>query len=107
VKASCVLVILLLAVIICGMAPACKGTAVSGADLFMMHCTGCHPGGGNTVKPQKTLHAKDLNANNIRTAEDIVEKIRNPGAGMPRFGESLIPRKDALRLGKYILATYR
>lgn len=91
---------------VCIMAPGCKCYDASPADLFSLHCAACHPSGGNTINPMRTLHTKDLNANNIRTPEDIVEKIRNPGTGMPRFSNAVITRKDALRIGEYILATY-
>jgi cytochrome c6 len=87
-----------------------------GESLFKAHCAVCHPDGGNVLNPKKTLHTKDLRANNITTAEDIVRKIRNPGpfpthpqdwAGMKRFDENAIPNDDAMRIAHYILETFK
>ncbi|MHC1697130.1 MAG: c-type cytochrome [Geobacteraceae bacterium] len=81
--------------------------STSGEQLFSVHCAGCHPGGSNTITPLKTLKTADLQANMITTPEDIVEKMRNPGPGMPRFTEAMIPKKEALRIGTYVLKTFR
>lgn len=87
-----------------------------GKLLFKEHCAVCHLDGGNVLNPKKTLHAKDLRANNITTAEDIVRKIRNPGpypthpqdwAGMKRFDEKTISTDDAMKIAKYILETFK
>ncbi len=79
----------------------------SAAQIFAQHCAGCHPDGDNTVNPQKTLHKKDLEANNIRTPGDIVNRMRNPGVGMPRFERDVITDKDALSVARYILSTFK
>jgi len=83
------------------------GERASGAQLFSLHCSSCHPNGGNTINPSKTLRPDNLRANNIRTPADIVEKMRNPGQGMPRFTPAVIPDRDALRIAKHILAGFR
>jgi cytochrome c6 len=49
------------------------------------------PDGGDTINPQKTLHAKALAANNITKPEDIVKTMRNPGPGMNKFDQTTIP----------------
>jgi cytochrome c6 len=88
----------------------------SGESLFKEHCSPCHPRGGNIVNPKKTLHNRDLEANNIKTAQDIVKKIRNPQplpthpqewAGMRRFDQKTIPDEDALKIADYILKTFK
>lgn len=79
----------------------------SGEHLYALHCAGCHPGGANTINPAKTLKTADLQKNMITTPEDIVEKLRNPGPGMPRFTEAMIPEKEALRIGSYVLKTFK
>lgn len=81
--------------------------STSGEHLYALHCAGCHPGGSNTINPAKTLKTADLQRNMIATPEDIVEKLRNPGPGMPRFTEAMIPEKEALRIGSYVLKTFR
>ncbi len=88
----------------------------TGEALFKEHCAACHPNGSNIVNPLKTLHKKDLDANHIETARDIVGKMRNPGpfpthpqewAGMRMFDEKTIPDEDALKIADYILKTFR
>ncbi len=79
----------------------------SAAEIFAQHCAGCHPNGDNTVSPQKTLHRKDLEANNIKTPGDIVNRMRNPGTGMPRFTRNVITDKDAASVARYILSTFK
>ena len=88
----------------------------SGEALFLKNCAQCHPEGGNLFNKQKTLHTKDLNTNNIYTAEDIVKKVRNPGpapihpstwSGMKKFDEREHSSEDALKIGDYILKTFR
>lgn len=87
-----------------------------GKALFKKNCSPCHPDGGNIINPKKTLHKKDLDANKITTAEDIVKKMRNPGpfpdhpqdwAGMKMFDQKTISDQDASEIADYILKTFR
>ncbi len=89
---------------------------IPGEALFKQHCAVCHPDGGNVINPQKTLHKKDLAANNIRTAEDIVKKMRNPGpvpthpqewGGMKIFDEKKISDEDALKIAEYVMSKFK
>ena len=79
----------------------------AGAKLFQEKCAACHPDGGNIIKPSMTLRKKDMNANGIKTAEDIIAKMRNPGPGMTRFDAKAISDKDAKEIAQYILQTYK
>jgi cytochrome c6 len=88
----------------------------SGESLFQMHCSPCHPDGGNLLNPKKTLSKKDREANNIITAADIVNKMRNPGpfpehpqewAGMKMFDEKTISDRDAKKIAEYVLKTFK
>lgn len=79
----------------------------SGEALFKQHCTMCHPDGGNIINPKKTLHAKDLKANNIKSAGDIVKQMRNPGPGMTKFDEKTVPEKEAKAIAEYVLKTFK
>jgi cytochrome c6 len=74
-----------------------------GEAAFNEYCLVCHPGGGNIFNEEKTLHKKDLEANNIRKAEDIVKLIRNPGPHMTKFDENTIPDDVAKAIAEYIL----
>ena len=87
-----------------------------GKLLFKDNCSPCHPDGGNLLNPQKTLRKKDLDANKITTADDIVKKMRNPGpspdhpqdwAGMKMFDQKAISDQDAYKIADYILKTFK
>ncbi|MGE5894818.1 MAG: c-type cytochrome [bacterium] len=88
----------------------------SGETLFQENCAVCHPAGGNILNPTKTLFTRDLEKNGIQTPQDIVRKMRNPGAfsthpqewsGMKMFDEKAITDEDALKIAEYILSTFR
>jgi len=79
----------------------------AGAKLFQQHCAACHPNGGNIIKPAMTLHKKDRDANGVKTAKDIVGKMRNPGPGMTRFDAKTISDKDANEIAEYILQAFK
>ena len=102
--------VLVVAVVIFGSACTQKEQAkepgIRGAGLFKQHCFTCHPDGGNVINPQKTLHKKDREANGVKTIEDIVGKMRNPGPGMTKFDEQTIPDADAREIAEYVLRTF-
>ena len=88
----------------------------TGEALFKANCASCHPDGGNILNPKKTLSKKDREANNIVTAADIINKMRNPGpvpthpqewAGMKMFDKYNIPDDEAQKIAEYILATFK
>ncbi len=78
-----------------------------GEMLFKQHCAACHPGGTNIINPQKTLQKKVREANNIKTADDIINRMRNPGPGMTKFDTKTIPDKDARQIANYVLNTFK
>lgn len=78
----------------------------AGQELFMKHCSSCHPDGGNIINPEKTLHKKDRMTNNIKSAQDIIGKMRNPGSGMLQFDKKTLSDKDAKEIAEYILKTF-
>jgi len=78
----------------------------SGEALFKQHCAVCHVNGGNIINPQKTLSKKDRQANNVKSVEDILKKVRNPGPGMTQFDTKALPDKDARKIAEYILKTF-
>ena len=85
---------------------AANGEGDNGEALFRQHCAACHPAGGNIVNPKKTLQKKDREANGVKTASDIISKMRNPGPGMTQFDEKAIPDKYAKEIAGYILKTF-
>ena len=78
-----------------------------GEDIFKAKCSSCHPDGGNMMKKDKTLHKKDLEANKLKTARDLVKYMRAPGPGMPKFDKKSLPNADAKLLAEYILTTFK
>ncbi len=84
-----------------------KEKGMSGEAAFKEHCSMCHPDGGNIVNPKKTLHKSDREANNVKTAADIMGKMRNPGPGMTKFDKKTIPDAEAKKIAEYILKTFK
>jgi len=84
-----------------------KGEKVDGKKEFMEHCAVCHPNGGNIVNAKKPLDRKSLKANGVKSAKDIIGKIRNPGPGMTKFDEKTISDKEAKAIADYILKTFK
>lgn len=79
----------------------------NGKALFEANCAVCHKNGGNIINPQKTLSRRDREANGVKTASDIVKKMRNPGPGMTKFDKKTISNKDAKAIAEYIEHTFR
>jgi cytochrome c6 len=86
---------------------AAKGSSKTGKQLFEQNCSPCHPNGSNVINPAFTLHKKDRDAHGVKTAEDIIGKMRNPGPGMTQFDKSMISDKDAKKIADYILKTFK
>jgi|SRR5208283_5064339 len=79
----------------------------SGEAAFKENCAVCHPDGGNIINPKKTLHRSDREANNVKTAADIINKMRNPGPGMTTFDVKTISDAEAKKIAQYILKTFK
>jgi cytochrome c6 len=80
--------------------------ADNGGALFKQHCAECHPDGGNVIVPGKTLHKKDLKKNGVKTPDDIVNIMRNPGPGMTKFDAKTISDNDARLVAEYIMKNF-
>ncbi len=79
----------------------------SGENLFKLHCQPCHPEGMNVINPAKTLHPKDLHANNITTADAILKIMRGGATGMMPFNRMEISDTDAQKIAEYILQAFK
>lgn len=87
--------------------PAVAGASqYDGRADFEMFCSGCHPDGGNAVNPAKTLRKMNREANGVKTAEDIVKIMRNPGPGMRPYTKQDIADKRAKTLAEFVLKTF-
>ena len=83
-----------------------EATEKTGEQLFTEHCAVCHAEGGNIINPKKTLLKKDLFANNIKTADDVIKTIRKPGPGMTAFDVKAISDKEARKIADYIFKKF-
>ncbi len=90
-----------------GLADVKKGEKINGKTEFEKHCAVCHKDGGNTINPAKTLSKKDRTANGVKTAKDIVGKMRKPGPGMTQFDKKTISDKEAKAIADYIIKTFK
>jgi mono/diheme cytochrome c family protein len=81
--------------------------AISGEAGSKQYCLVCHPNGGNTITPQKTLYVKNLDANHIRKAKDIIMVARKAAPGMPVLDKNTLPDEEAMEIAKYTLKTLK
>ena len=84
-----------------------KRGEIDGKKEFEEHCAVCHKDGGNMINSAKTLSEKDREANGVKSAEDIIGKMRNPGPGMTQFDEKTISDEEARAIADYILKTFK
>jgi cytochrome c6 len=87
-------------------APLPAAEQAAGAAVFKARCASCHANGGNIIRKDKTLSKKDLEANNIRSEEDILRLIRNPGPAMPKYDQKMLSDEDGRAVARYILETF-
>ena len=78
-----------------------------GEAEFREYCAECHVDGGNIIKSTKTLSEKDRVTNGIKTADDIIKIIRNPGEGMTRFDDKALPDSEAKKIAEFIIKTFK
>ncbi len=81
--------------------------AKTGKQLFEQNCSPCHPNGSNVINPAFTLHKKDREAHGVKTARDIIGKMRNPGPGMTKFDTKMISDADAKKIADYVIKTFK
>ncbi|QNI84662.1 cytochrome c553 (cytochrome c6) [Synechococcus sp. PROS-7-1] len=71
--------------------PAQRGSALStdGAQLFDLHCAGCHPNGGNIIRRGRSLKLKDLSKRGLDNPEAIAAIAREGIGQMSGYGDAL------------------
>jgi cytochrome c6 len=57
----------------------------NGAKIFSSTCIACHAGGGNVLMAPKTLKKDALVANNMFSAEAIINQVTHGKNVMPSF----------------------
>lgn len=90
-----------------GLCDAAKGEKIDGKMGFDKHCAVCHPNGGNNINAQKPLTRKSMAANGVKSAKDVVGKMRNPGPGMNKFDKKTVSDKEAKAIAEYILKAFK
>ncbi|MEI6704903.1 MAG: c-type cytochrome [Deltaproteobacteria bacterium] len=78
-----------------------------GELLFKAHCSACHFEGGNIIRSDKTLARKDREKYGVKTANDIVNLMRNPGTGMSTFDKTALADDEAKAVAEYIITTFK
>ncbi len=106
-KTFLLLSVIVIAVLLFAALGVAKDEKKSGEALFKENCAPCHANGGNIINPAFTLHKADREKHGVKTAKDIIGKMRNPGPGMTKFDEKTIPDKDAKEIAEYIIKTFK
>lgn len=65
----------------------------SGAQVFEVHCVGCHINGGNIVRRGKNLKLKTLQRNKVDSVEAIGQIVANGKGIMSAYGDRLTPQE--------------
>ena len=92
---------------LCSLAAGAFAAASQGEAAFNDNCASCHRDGGNIINPSKNLKKMTLKANGIRSAKDIMAKMRNPGPGMTKFDKQTLPDEEAKEIAEYILKQFK
>jgi cytochrome c6 len=92
-------VLLLSIIFICpGMAQE-SSKSRSGDAIYAENCIGCHPGGGNVIKPRDVLKGSP----HLKSEQKFAAWIRKPVQPMPPFPLAKISESEAKVLYVYIL----
>ncbi|NJR61661.1 MAG: c-type cytochrome [Cyanobacteria bacterium CRU_2_1] len=62
---------------------------LSGAQVFSVHCAGCHLNGGNIIRRGKNLKLKALQRNGYDSVEAIAQIITNGKNNMSAYRDRL------------------
>ncbi|NEQ49295.1 MAG: cytochrome C6 [Leptolyngbya sp. SIO3F4] len=72
------------------------------AELFEIHCAGCHPNGANIIRRGKNLKQKALKRNGYTSVDEIATLITNGKGLMSAYGEKM-SEDDINILASYVL----
>ena len=61
----------------------------SGAQLFDLHCAGCHPHGGNIIRRGRTLKLKALEKHDLNNPQAIAQIAREGIGQMSGYADAL------------------
>jgi len=69
-----------------------------GEKIFTARCSGCHPGAGNVIDPDKPIRG----ASALNDPKAFISVLRNPKKPMPVFSPAQLSDQDAHELYLYI-----
>jgi len=69
-----------------------------GEKIFTARCSGCHPGAGNVIDPDKPIRG----ASSLNDPRAFISVIRNPKKPMPALSPAQLSDQDARELYLYI-----
>jgi cytochrome c6 len=61
----------------------------TGAQIFDLHCSGCHSQGGNIVRRNKTLKKNVLQKNGLDSIEAVIQIVSNGKNNMSAYRDRL------------------
>jgi cytochrome c6 len=77
-------------------------TLAETGQLFELHCAGCHLGGGNIIRRNKTLKLKALQRNQMDSVAAIAEITTYGKANMSAYSDRLT-EAEIQQLAAYVL----
>jgi cytochrome c6 len=77
--------------------------AADAAQLFELHCSGCHINGGNIVRRGKNLQLKTLTRDQMATVAAIADLVTHGKGNMSAFSDRLTP-DEIQQVSAYVLA---
>ncbi len=73
--------------------PAIAADKNNGAEIFSVHCAGCHINGGNIVRRGKNLKKPALERYKMNTIEAVTAIVSNGKNNMSAYKERLTPEQ--------------
>lgn len=73
-----------------------------GAEIFGVQCAGCHVGGGNIIRRDKTLKKNALQQNHVDSLDSLLSFVANGQNVMPAFKERLT-EEELQAVSQYVL----
>lgn len=81
---------------------ALAAASTDGAQIFEVHCAGCHVNGGNIVRRGKTLKLKALEKNQVNSLEAIEQLVAN-GKGIMSAYRDRLTEDEIESVAAYVL----
>ncbi|MDB9539881.1 c-type cytochrome [Anabaenopsis tanganyikae CS-531] len=73
-----------------------------GAEIFSIHCAGCHINGGNIIRRGKNLKKPALEKYGMNTIEAVTSIVTNGKNNMSAYQDRLTP-EEIQAVGYYVL----